>query len=419
MTHWTHWRREFWFLARDKAAIYALMTLLVLSLIGATTGLQKINTQKHAIEAMIEADAADRETAQSALGDHGAAGYYSFYITYDWPSPLAFAAFGQRDTAPFMKRIRLLAIEGQIYQGESPNPLLAQIGSLDLAFISAYVLPLILIVLLYDLKAGERAAGRQTMLEAMPGSRLGLWGPRIVWRAAAALLCVAVPFAVGAYWEGARLSTTALAFLGIAINCVFWTVLAALLAYRAWRGAMIAACLVGLWLTLNVLTPLGAQLLFVNQVSGPDGSDVALLQREAVNDAWDKPKDDILTPFAARYPQYAVKEDLGPFDWRWYFAFQTMGDLAAQDISTAYRDAIRRRDDIAGTAAWFSPALALQRHLQKLAQTDVTAQLDFDTSIREYHQTLREFHFPMIFGKADFKREILEEYPRFDPETPE
>lgn len=413
MTVLAHWRRELWFLTRDKTALGALLILLILSAAGAVMGIQKVESQRAAITAMVAADAADREAAQAKLTTYGDAAYYSFYITYDTPSPLAFAAFGQRDTAPYMKRIRLLAIEGQIYQGDSPNPLLAQIGSLDISFIAAYVLPLILIVLLYDLKSGERAAGRQTMLEAMPNSLASLWLPRIGWRAALSFLCVAVPFVVGAITQGAGVYAYGLALLGIAATCAFWAAIAALLANKPWRGATIAACLVGIWLTLNILVPLTAQLLFIDQVEGPAGSDVALLQREAVNDAWDLPKADILTPFEALYPQYAVEEDLGPFDWRWYFAFQTMGDVTASGISENYRDTIRKRDRIGLTTAWLSPALAIQRHLQSLAHTDVAAQLDYDTAIRTYHAQLASFYYPMIFGGTGFDTQTLDSYPTY------
>lgn len=412
----THWLREGWFLRRDKTAVSALLVLLVLSIASTVMGLQKVESQRAAIEAMIAADAADRSAAQAGLTSYGDAAYYSFYITYDPPQPLAFAAFGQRDTAPFMKRIRLLAIEGQIYQGESPNPLLAQIGSLDLAFIAAYVLPLILIVLLYDLKSSERAAGRHTVLEAMPRSQARLWLPRIGWRMGLAFLCVGGPFFVGAVIQDADFAQAVSALIGIAAVCIFWTTAAALFANRPWRGATIAACLVGVWLTLNILIPLTAQLLFVNQVGGPEGSDVALLQREAVNDAWDTPKEDTLEPFMARFPHYAVEGEIAAFDWRWYFAFQTMGDVTASDISKAYRSAILERDTIGAATSWLSPALAIQRHLQSLANTDITGQLNYDAAVRRYHRTLQDFYFPKVFGQLEYNAEALKDYPKFPGE---
>ena len=137
------------------------------------------------------------------------------------------------------------------------------------------------------------------------------------------------------------------------------------------------------------------------------------MQREAVNDAWDLPKEDILKPFAARFPQYQVEEDLDPFDWRWYYAFQAMGDVATSDVSKGYRDAIRERDAIASMTALASPGLAIQRHLQHLARTDVSAQLAYDAAIRRYHSALQDFYFPMIFGQLDFDRKKLADYPQF------
>lgn len=413
MTALAHWKREGWFLLRDKTTVSALLILLLMSTVSVIVGLQKIEHQREVISEMIAADKAEREGVQSTLTTYGDAGYYSFYITYDTPSPLAFAALGQRDTAPFMKRIRLLAIEGQIYQGESPNPLLAQIGSFDLAFVAAYILPLIMIVLLYDLKSSERAAGREIMLYAMPYSRAHVWWPRAGWRAGLAFLCVAGPVMIGAAAQGADMGASVSVVLGILATCMFWTIVAIIAANRPWRGTTIAASLVGIWLALNILAPLTAQLVFISQVEGPDGADVALLQREAVNDAWDKPKQETLKPFATLFPQYAVSEQLGPFDWRWYFAFQTMGDAAASDISSAYRDAIYARDDIAARTAWVSPALAIQRHLQRLAKTDVRAQLSHDAAIRAYHEALQAFYFPLIFGKREDNLASLQAYPRF------
>lgn len=408
------WFREGWFLSRDRTAVGALIFLVALSVFSALIGLGKIAEQRQAIDVMIEADAAERATVQSRLSSYGDAGYYSFYITYDKPSALAFSAFGQRDTAPYMKRIRLLAIEGQIYQGESPNPLLAQIGSFDLAFIAAYILPLVLIVLLYDLKAGESAAGRLQLLQSLSGSHSNLWRARVFWRAVLAFMCVAVPFVVAAVYEGAEVAETLIAVSAIAAICIFWTLTAVFFANKSWRSVTIAASLIGLWLALNILVPLTAQMAFVSQVSSPDGSDVALMQREAVNDAWDVPKENTLKPFEKLYPQYSVEGDIRTFDWRWYFAFQTMGDVAANNLSEAYRDTTLQRDDVAAYAAWMSPALALQRCLQGLANTDVKAQLAYRAAIRRYHRALQDFYFPMIFGKTEFNKDALSAFPAFE-----
>ncbi|GAB5412492.1 MAG: DUF3526 domain-containing protein [Congregibacter sp.] len=405
--------RELHFLLRDRTALVALAILFALSSLAAIVGLQQISAQRLDIDQMIQADAEDRRATQAPIRDYGDAAYYSFYVTYDAPAPLAFAAIGQRDTAPYLKRIRLLALEGQIYNGESPNPLLAKVGSLDIAFIAAYVLPLILIVLLYDLKSSERVAGRLMFLEAMPQASRRLWLPRLAWRAALVFAAIALPFAIGAFISGAPIGDLLSALLALAAVTLFWTCVAGLIAQRPWSSAAIGASLVGVWLVLNVMLPALLQTVVLPTVEGPDGADIALVQREGVNDAWDLPKSATLEPFAELFPQYTIREELKPFEWRWYFAFQHMGDVAAADLSKAYRDAIHQRDRIAGLAAWLSPALAIQRHLQRLAKTDISAQLAYDAAIREYHAALQDFFLPLVFGKQPFELEVLEQAPQF------
>ena len=51
-------------------------------------------------------------------------------------------------------------LEGQIYENDTTNPELAYLGHLDFAFVIAILTPLFLIMLLYDLRAVERTAGR-------------------------------------------------------------------------------------------------------------------------------------------------------------------------------------------------------------------------------------------------------------------
>ena len=66
-----------------------------------------------------------------------------------------------------------------------------------------------------------------------------------------------------------------------------------------------------------------------------------LTQREAVNGAWDKPVEAKWEKFIGTHPQradytaYDPKRD-GSFNWKWYFAFQQVGDESASELSSAY-----------------------------------------------------------------------------------
>jgi hypothetical protein len=157
---------------RQRLAGPTLALLAVLSAISIGAGMLEIRRQTEAI-ARIQPLQAAEEAAVAAWvsreGDAGNAAYYTFHATWDRPSALAFAALGQRDVAPYVLRVRALALESQIHEGESYNAELALPGRFDWAFVLTFLAPLILIVLLHDLISSEREAGRLQALQAAAG----------------------------------------------------------------------------------------------------------------------------------------------------------------------------------------------------------------------------------------------------------
>ena len=140
-----------------------------------------------------------------------------------------------------------------------------------------------------------------------------------------------------------------------------------------------------------------------------------LTQREAVNDAWDLPKSSTMQPFIKEYPALAPYITMSSeFEWKWYYAFQQMGDLKAAPLFKAYRDAAAKKYDLAGVVSWFSPPLLLQRSLTRAAQTDSVAAYTYEQQIRDYHQQLREFYYPWLFYKGNPPKSVLNNMPRFE-----
>lgn len=157
----------------------------------------------------------------------GSAAYYSFHPTRDSPSPLAFAAIGMRDVAPYILRVRALGLEAQIYDGDTFNPELALPGRFDFAFVLVFLAPLFAIALFHDLKSAEREAGRARMLDAMPNGRR-LWFRRAMVRFVLLLAALIVPFVVGAVLSGVAAWAIVLIVVVAALYLLFWIGLAAL-----------------------------------------------------------------------------------------------------------------------------------------------------------------------------------------------
>jgi len=138
-------------------------------------------------------DRVERELALDAQSDWGSAAYYTFHLTYDPPSDFAFAAFGERDVSPWKHRIRMLALEGQIYETDADNPDFALIGRFDYSFVAALLTPLLIILLLYDLRSGERAAGRLNLIETSAGQAKHVWLMRSALRLSGLYIALLTP----------------------------------------------------------------------------------------------------------------------------------------------------------------------------------------------------------------------------------
>jgi ABC-2 type transport system permease protein len=412
---WAALRREAALLSRDRAVRAWWAVVLVLAVLAVGSGQHEVSAQRASIARLLEADRADRESVHSRQSSWGGAAYHGFHVTADPPSDFAFAALGRRADTAWKHRIRMLALEGQIHERDAGHPVLALVGRFDFAFLAAFVLPLVLIVLLHDQRAGERTAGRHDLLVATAGHAAALWRWRTLLRAALVFVAAALPLLAGGLWAGTGIATLAAALAALAAYLAFWTLLAGALA--AWQrpAEVILAALLGLWLLLALLLPAALRAGIDRAVPLPAGADIVLTQREAVNDAWDLPKAATMDAFVARHPQWAAYAAVErPFEWTWYYAFQQVGDQRAESLSTAYAEGRRARERWAARLAWLAPPVLLQRTLQGLARTDLQAALAYEARVRAFHAELRAFYYPRLFRNEPFDAAALATLPRFD-----
>ena len=409
-------KRETFFASRDRAFLIWMLVALSLSSISVWSGLTEIESQQATIKRVLIADEQDRLSELEKQSDWGGAAYYSFHFTYSEPSAFAFAALGQREVLPWKHRLRMLALEGQIYEHDSGNPELSLIGRFDYAFFAAFVLPLILIIMLHDLRASERTAGRYELLNATASSHRSLWFSRAALRATAIFLVSTIPLAIGGGVSGVGLSVlfSATVFLGLYI--VFWT--AVCLMFSNWQRSapVILAALVGVWVLLGTVIPTASRMMIDQQAAIPSGADILMTQREAVNDAWDLPVSSTMTPFIERHPEWEGYVHSGEgFNWPWYYAFQQVGDQTAEQLSNAYQSGRLERDRLTRLAAILAPPVLLEHQLQSLASTDMRSAIRYENKVRAFHAELRRFFYPMLFGQKPFDAEKLRDLPEFNP----
>lgn len=404
------------FAARDRSLGVWILIVLGLSTFSVYFGLVEVKQQHSSIQRLLNADEQDREATAKQLKDWGSAAYYSFHLTYDPPSKFAFAALGQRDAQPWKHRIRMLALEGQIYERDAGNPVVALIGRFDFAFLAAFVWPLVLIIVLYDLRTSERTAGRYNLLVATCGCEFLLWLTRTSIRVGIIFLSLMMPLIIGGVLSGTGASTLLYASFLVLLYSVFWTVLC--YAVGAWRKpeSLILMALVGAWLAFAVILPAGFKLAIDRFVAVPSGADILLRQRETVNDAWDLPREATFDPFFEQHPEWADYERAeDSFEWPWYYAFQQVGDLKTEHLTKAYFEGRIMRDRVAGWSSLITPPALLERSLQSLAHTDFKSSMAYEQNVRSFHRALREYYYPKFFRHATFNKTALENRPEFAP----
>ena len=408
--------RELKFALKDRTVLASLIGAVLLSSYSLVVGLQESVSEHAMIERTQNLVTQDREYSLTKQSDAGGAAYYAYHFTYDPPSSLAFVARGVRDDLPWKHRVRMLALEGQIYETDAGNPELSKIGKLDFAFVAAFLLPLLSILLLYDLRAIEIRNNRWAFLSVTVGNGNRLLFGRAILRSALLYIALILPFAIVALVNGVSVSGALLVSGTVALNCLFWFLLAFIIVTRIESGPTTAAVLLGCWFVLAVAIPIGGKYATEQAISVPKGGEILLTQREAVNDAWDTPKETTMTPFLESHPQWAnTAKVTQPFEWKWYYAFHQVGDQSVEPRSKALRSGIVHRDRAMSLVALASPTLLTDRLLSQAAKTNVASFLLYDRCVRGFHQRLREFHYPMLFGDVEYSPQQMKQLPIYEP----
>ncbi len=410
-------RHELRLLLRQRLSMFALVLLALLASAAIAAGMAEVARQRAAIAAIPAAQTEDIAAVIDYVDrtkDAGSAAYYSFHPTWDAPAPLAFAALGMRDVSPFILRVRALGLEAQIYDGDTFNPELALPGRFDFAFVLVFLAPLFVIALFHDLVSGEREAGRERTLDALPHGGRALRRRRTGVRLMLLWAALALPFLVGSVVEGVAASGMLIVIVLIFAYLLFWVALAAAVGRLRWSSVANAASLIAAWLILVLVMPTFANVAIDRIVPISEGAEIALAQRDAVNGAWDIPRDATMRRFYASHPEWAESPPLGTaFHYKWYFAFHQNGDAQVASQVRAYRRWLERRDATARALGWILPSVGVQALLTRLASTDLTAQLAYQDRIRGFHQRLRGFYYGYLFRDRPFGRADFDRAPRF------
>ena len=433
MTLRTVLRNERRLLAADPALRIALVVFAALFVYALANGMAWERFQERTVESARTGNAEriralEQELADIASGGQpsspfrdprapnvlgGARGAHTAALS---PGPLAALAVGQGDLLPYYYDVSIYTNESSFQQnGEVENPLNLMVGRFDLAFVTVYLLPLLVLALSFNVLSEEREQGTLALTLSQPVSARAVVGAKLAFRA-----LLVVGLAAGVSLLGI-LATGGFAASGrvllwcatVTLYALFWFALAAWFNSLRRSSAWNATVLVGAWLVLVVVLPAAINIAAGLLHPLPSRVEMITAQREASNDAVNR-RSELLARYLEDHPEMAsgvVAEEPGLGALAWAATDAVNGRL---EQVTAVHDA-RRAEQLALIRRYrfLSPALLAQGVLMDAAGTGDARFARFQSQVRDFAEQWRQFFVPAILADERMTAAVLPDVPRF------
>ncbi|WP_051349988.1 ABC transporter permease [Dyadobacter alkalitolerans] len=347
----------------------------------------------------------------------GTTAYYPFFYTANPASPWARFSIGQRDVNPFTLKVKMLAIEGQLYDSELTNPLTLLVGNLDASFVFIFLFPLLIIAFTYNALSEEQENGVWKIVRTTSDSIGAAIAGKMLIRFGIVTAVALIVFGAAVVTLHLPLSVPTFQLLAmVMLYVLFWFIVALLVVALGKSSAFNATTLVCIWIFLAILFPGIANIAVNKRIPVPEAAETAIRQREGYHAKWDEPKMPTMEKFYAVYPQYRkypIPED--KYSPGWYYAMQFSGDLESAHSSEKLFDKLMQRQTWSEHIAVFNPVIAAQQSLNKIANTDLTSHIRYLQSVKNHHRQVREYFYPFIFEGTPTESINWSGYPAYQP----
>jgi ABC-2 type transport system permease protein len=401
---------EFQQLMRDRVGAAALVLLAVVLAGGLLTGLTMQRKQQaiqagvqaendlhfQEMRAQLEAVAAGQKPKGFFFANRPTAVRYSIARPV---SPLTALALGDSDMMPASAEVGLFSSPATRFQKASiDNPQNQQIGRFDTAFVLIYVLPLLLLVVTYNLLSIERERGTLPLLLNQPPGLLRI----LLSKALVPFLALAVPAALVpvivilvASPGAADYSSNLLLFVLLTLGySVFWIAAALLVNVLGFRSSTNALLLGGLWLALVLVLPATLQAA-LNAVY-PLPSRIELVSQARVAEVeHNQKRKEITDRFYQDHPDLVPpggKENrtLG------FYAISLETQKAVQPVYSRFERQLDAQQAWVRRLQYLSPAVIFREGLAAAAGTHSESIVGFRERIDSFHAQVRDFVLPKV-----------------------
>lgn len=316
--------------------------------------------------------------------------WYAKHQLVQTPSPLMVYNIGQSEHFGYYKRVSMwsTAFDDDL-AAEIANPEFVHLGALDFSFVWIYLMPLLLIVLAYQVKGLEQDVGILPLLRIQQPST-GLWLLRrlmIMGVAMLLLLSLLVWIPELLFLKSSQTESVLILWMIYTSYLLFWLILVFLVIYFGKGQADQALKMVGLWLLFAVAIP-GV----VNQyvlLRKPADLMLSLIEanRDGQQEIWDRPQDKVVEEALAVLPELqgseAATNDSLLERPMINAAYRLVWSDYIAGVSNKIMEDQEGRNDLISATYWFNPVGGFHKWLNGISCTGHEASLGFRRKIQE------------------------------------
>lgn len=407
-------KQEIRLMLKDRVFWVAIVAFALL-VIGATrTGLNEQFQRNAALKLTRDSDTKKRELFKRA--DAGEAGYELAHHVELPIKPLSVLALGQQDLFSDQALISVLWSSLRDAKETIQNPADLATGKLDLSFVVIYVLPLLLVVVCYDIVSNERERGTLALILTQSVDLRTLVNIRIGIRLITVLgLLYGIPLFclratvrdTGAEW-GLWIGFVAAWSLG-------WSSLILIINTLRPSSAGNALTLLSLWILTLIISPAVMGILASSLYPVPSRVELVVATREADARATSERKAN-LAEYLKKIGQTIQESSTTnrDFSWREWIVMMQASDHSTQRVKIQYNKQLDRQSELIESTQLFLPVILLQRSLEELGGTSQSRYVEFEHQADKFNNEWRDFFQSKVFSDSVFGSEGINSLPKFE-----
>lgn len=385
---------------RSKEVKISLFLIMLLGLVSIFIGKKHIVKQNQAINEVTSYQKKHFDRYVAAHNeDLGLLLYYVKFSFIHQSNPLSGFSIGQSDINPSIKRITIKTFEAQKYDTDLTNPMNLQSGNLDLSFVLIYLIPLLIIVMVFNVLSEETESGTWHLVAVQTKSKLSFLCNKLLVRFLFVETLVVMLFLIGALLLSISFSAQLVTlFLLATLYVVFWFSLSFFIALFKKSSGFNVLILLTIWLVILILIPSGINTYVSSKYPIPEALNTAIAQRDGYHTKWDTEESPTIKKFYDHYPEFEkYGYPTGGFNWLWYYAMQQMGDDDSKEEQQNLKAKIKLRLEATNKLTSVIPNMYLQRTFNKIAGTSMEEHLTYLEATGDFHEKLRLYFYPRIF----------------------